>query len=77
MRGEEVEELQDLIRNMEIEIIESYYKSLYSYPNSLKNYSNPRLLMYFERKGQDLDMIYKEINEINFGAASYSEGNWI
>ena len=63
---EELEGLQDLIRNIEIEIIDSYHKSLYSYPNSLKNYSNPILLMYFERKTQDPDMIYKEIKGINF-----------
>jgi hypothetical protein len=63
---EEIEGLQDLIRKMEIEIIEAYRKSLYLYPNFLKNYSNPRLLMYFVRKTQDLYIIRKEINEINF-----------
>jgi hypothetical protein len=68
IRGEreEIEGLQDLIRKMEIELIEAYRKSLYLYPNSLKNYSNPRLLMYFVRKTQDLYIIRKEINEINF-----------
>jgi hypothetical protein len=63
---EELDVLQDLIRNIEIGIIDSYNESLYSYPNSLKNYSNPILLMDFEIKGQDPDMIYKEINEIDF-----------
>jgi len=65
IRGEreEIEGLQDLIRKMEIELIEAYRKSLYLYPNSLKNYSNPRLLMYFERKTQDLYIIYKEIEK--------------
>jgi len=62
----ELKGLQDLIRNIESGIIDSYHKSLYSYPNSLKNYSNPRLLMYFVRKTQDLYIIRKEINEINF-----------
>ncbi len=68
IRGEreEIEGLQDLIRKMEIELIEAYRKSLYLYPNFLKNYSNPRLLMYFVRKTQDLYIIHKEINEINF-----------
>jgi len=68
IRGEreEIEGLQDLIRKMEIELIEAYRKSLYLYPNFLKNYSNPRLLMYFVRKTQDLYIIRKEINEINF-----------
>jgi len=63
IRGEreEIEGLQDLIRKMEIELIEAYRKSLYLYPNSLKNYSNPRLLMYFVIKTQDPYLIYKEI----------------
>ena len=60
---EEIEGLQDLIRKIEIGLIEAYRKSLYLYPNSLKNYSNPRLLMYFERETQDLYIIYREIEE--------------
>ncbi|MFP3257490.1 MAG: hypothetical protein RXO36_06810 [Candidatus Nanopusillus acidilobi] len=60
---EEIEVLQDLIRKMEIGLIEAYHGILYSYPNSLKNYLNPRLLMRFERETQDLDIIYREIKE--------------
>ncbi|MCG2868335.1 MAG: hypothetical protein L7G90_03055 [Candidatus Nanopusillus sp.] len=65
IRGEreEIEGLQDLIRKIEIGLIEAYRKSLYSYPNSLKNYPNPRLLMYFESETQDLYIIYREIEE--------------
>lgn len=60
---EELEVLQDLIRKIEIGLIEAHHEILYSYPNSLKNYLNPRLLMRFEREAQDLDVIYGEIEE--------------
>ena len=63
---EELEGLLDLIRNMEIEIIDSYHKSLYLYPNSLKNYSNPILSMDFKRNIFDYDTISKEIKQIDF-----------
>ena len=60
---EEMEILQDLIRKIEIGLIEAHHEILYSYPNSLKNYLNPRLLMRFERETQDLHLIYGEIEE--------------
>jgi hypothetical protein len=62
----ELKGLQDLIRNIESGIIDSYHKSLYSYPNSLKNYSNPRLLMDFEINIFDYDTISEEIKQIDF-----------
>jgi hypothetical protein len=66
---EELGVLQDLIRNIEIGIIDAYNESLYSYPslkNYSKNYSNPILVMDFQINTQDLDTISEEIKQIDF-----------